>query len=65
MVQAVEFSGHCMLFVVLNASDSRQRGKGIWKLKSLLTEGHVRQSFEEFFKAQVTILDYCNSMAEW
>lgn len=66
VVQAVEFSDHCMLSVVLNASDAPQRGKGIWRLNStLLKEEHVRQSFEEFFQAQVTILDFCSSKAEW
>lgn len=66
MCRAVEFSDHCILSVTLNASDMPPRGKGIWRLNSaLLEDERVRQSFEDFFPAQVTILDFCNSKSEW
>ena len=66
MCRAVEFSDHCILSVTLNASDIPPRGRGIWRLNStLLEDERVRQSFEDFFQAQVTILDFCNSKSEW
>lgn len=62
----MEFSDHCILPVTLNASDMPPRGRCIWKLNSaLLEDERVRQSFEDFFQAQVTILDFCNSKSEW
>ena len=62
----VEFSDHLMLSVILNASDMPPKGKGIWRMNSaLLDDEEVRQSFEDFFQAQVTILDFCSSKSEW
>ncbi|CAI9622593.1 unnamed protein product, partial [Staurois parvus] len=55
--RAVEFSDHLMLTVTLSFSDMPLRGKGIWRLNlSLLEDEEVRQSFEEFFQAQETVL---------
>ncbi|CAI9536675.1 unnamed protein product, partial [Staurois parvus] len=50
----------------LNVSDTPLRGKGIWRLNlSLLEDEEVIQSFEEFFQAQETVLDFCDSKLEW
>uniref|UniRef100_A0A6I8STC9 Reverse transcriptase domain-containing protein n=1 Tax=Xenopus tropicalis TaxID=8364 RepID=A0A6I8STC9_XENTR len=65
-VTAVEFSDHCMVSVSLNVSESPQRGRGLWRLNSaLLGEECVNQSFREFFQAQESLLDLCNTKAEW
>ncbi|XP_068094411.1 sodium-dependent neutral amino acid transporter B(0)AT3-like [Hyperolius riggenbachi] len=46
--------------------DVPPKGKGIWRLNSLLLEEEsVRQSFRDFFQAQVTLLDCCSSRSEW
>ncbi|KAM3909967.1 uncharacterized protein RB166_021447 [Leptodactylus fuscus] len=64
-VVEVEFSDHCLISFTLNAAETIQRGKGLWRLNStLLEDPAVRQAFEEFLQDQVALLDL-GSKSEW